>query len=243
MEEFSNFCSIFAEERLHLSKVQANLTLRSIGTFFATVFVTTTMVLLASCSQDDDYYDSDMYTLAETGTRLAEGGDSGDPFGNICIFPAGYVIKEDAGVQAKMKEAWKRTIEFASPSGRREYGFWIYYHYETGKITCGDLIEGDVITGGPGTHGSISFVNSDMTNETCAFFHTHTPVRYCGYGASRITGDSEVDRKGADGLGIPGLVYDYTAPEISSTDDINSAAHVRTFGTFTSRLPIIVNSH
>ena len=73
--------------------------------------------------------------------------------------------------------------------------FWIYYHCETGEITCGDLIEGDVITGGPGTHGSISFVNSDMTNETCAFFHTHTPVRYCGYGASRITGDSEADRK------------------------------------------------
>ena len=37
---------------------------------FATLFVTTTMVLLASCSQDDDYYDSDMYTLAEMGTRL-----------------------------------------------------------------------------------------------------------------------------------------------------------------------------
>ena len=43
---------------------------------FATVFVTTTMALLASCSQDDDYYESDMYTLAEMGTRLG-GGDPG----------------------------------------------------------------------------------------------------------------------------------------------------------------------
>ena len=43
---------------------------------FATLFVTTTIVLLASCSQDDDYYESDMYTLAEMGTRL---GGSGDP--------------------------------------------------------------------------------------------------------------------------------------------------------------------
>lgn len=43
---------------------------------FATLFVTTTMVLLASCSQDDDYYESDMYTLAEMGTRLS-GGDPG----------------------------------------------------------------------------------------------------------------------------------------------------------------------
>lgn len=43
---------------------------------FATLFVTTTIILLASCSQDDDYYDSDMYTLAEMGTRLG-GGDPG----------------------------------------------------------------------------------------------------------------------------------------------------------------------
>ena len=42
---------------------------------FATVFVTTTMAQLASCSQDDDYYDSDMYTLAEMGTRLGGDGD------------------------------------------------------------------------------------------------------------------------------------------------------------------------
>ena len=45
---------------------------------FATLFVTTTMVLLASCSQDDDYYESDMYTLAEMGTRLGGGGDPGN---------------------------------------------------------------------------------------------------------------------------------------------------------------------
>ena len=46
---------------------------------FATLFVTTTMVLLASCSQDDDNYESDMYTLAEMGTRL---GGKGDPGGS-----------------------------------------------------------------------------------------------------------------------------------------------------------------
>ena len=45
---------------------------------FATLFVTTTMVLLVSCSQDDDNYDSDMYTLAEMGTRLGGGGDPGN---------------------------------------------------------------------------------------------------------------------------------------------------------------------
>ena len=40
---------------------------------FATLFVTTTVVFLASCSQDDDAYDnSEMYTLAEMGTRLGQ---------------------------------------------------------------------------------------------------------------------------------------------------------------------------
>ena len=51
MIKFKNFCGIFA-----------------------TLFVTTTMVLLASCSQDDDNYDSDMYTLAEKG-KIVIGGD------------------------------------------------------------------------------------------------------------------------------------------------------------------------
>ena len=48
---------------------------------FATVFVTTTMVILASCSQDDDYYDnSEMYTLAEEmGTRSGGGDPGGQP--------------------------------------------------------------------------------------------------------------------------------------------------------------------
>ncbi len=56
---------------------------------FATLFVTTTMVLLASCSQDDDNYDSDMYTLAEMGTRLGGKGDPGEGGGNR---PKGYTF-------------------------------------------------------------------------------------------------------------------------------------------------------
>lgn len=54
---------------------------------FATVFVTTTIILLASCSQDDDNYDSDMYTMAEMGTRL---GGKGDPGGNDPTPPTLY---------------------------------------------------------------------------------------------------------------------------------------------------------
>lgn len=53
--------------------------MRKIANFcgvFATLFVTTTIVFLASCSQDDDYYEnSEMYTLAEMGTRLGAGDE------------------------------------------------------------------------------------------------------------------------------------------------------------------------
>ena len=63
---------------------------------FATLFVTTTMVLLASCSQDDDNYDSDMYTLAEMGTRLGGGGDpgSGGPAPVITHVDSIYIFEE-----------------------------------------------------------------------------------------------------------------------------------------------------
>jgi|GEM_PF-6169271 len=61
---------------------------------FATLFVTTTMVLLASCSQDDDYYESDMYTLAEMGTRL---GDPEPGGGEAPVVYSSYNLVADAG--------------------------------------------------------------------------------------------------------------------------------------------------
>ena len=56
MKEFSNFCSIFA-----------------------TAFIAATIILVSSCSQDDDFYESDKYTMAEElETRACEPGE-GDP--------------------------------------------------------------------------------------------------------------------------------------------------------------------
>ena len=40
--------------------------------YLCIIFAIALVVLLVSCSQDDDYYDSDMYTLAEMGTRMVE---------------------------------------------------------------------------------------------------------------------------------------------------------------------------
>ena len=61
MMKFKNFCGVFA-----------------------TVFVTTTIILLASCSKDDDAYDnSEMYTLAEEMSTRSGGGDPGEGGGNV----------------------------------------------------------------------------------------------------------------------------------------------------------------
>lgn len=43
---------------------------------FATAFIVTITFVIASCSQDDDYYDSNMYTLAEK-METRSGGDPG----------------------------------------------------------------------------------------------------------------------------------------------------------------------
>ena len=75
---------------------------------FATVFVTTTMVLLASCSQDDDYYESDMYTLAEMGTRL---GDPEPGGGEASVVYSSYNLVADAG------EHWIPFFRQGIPSG------------------------------------------------------------------------------------------------------------------------------
>ena len=83
---------------------------------FATVFVTTTMVLLASCSQDDDYYESDMYTLAEMGTRLASRDEwNVDPPNNYFLIP-GYkehqihIGGNTSGLDIVFTISWTDTI-------------------------------------------------------------------------------------------------------------------------------------
>ena len=80
---------------------------------FATLFVTTTMVLLASCSQDDDNYDSDMYTLAEMGTRLASGGEwNVDPLQpqKLCPGSVNDTVCLKDGLDVVFSVSWSDTI-------------------------------------------------------------------------------------------------------------------------------------
>ena len=51
---------------------------------FATTFMVATAITIASCSQDDDYYDSNMYTLAEK-METRSGGDPGGGTGGEAL--------------------------------------------------------------------------------------------------------------------------------------------------------------
>lgn len=69
---------------------------------FATAFIVTTTFVIASCSQDDDDYDSNMYTLAEK-METRSGGDPGGEGGytptpndsdsvNVAPFPKHFFL-------------------------------------------------------------------------------------------------------------------------------------------------------
>mgnify|MGYP006916119153 CR=1 FL=1 len=77
-----NFCGIVehSPKVLSFGKTQIYLFFRSLTRTFATAFIAATIILVSSCSQDDDYYDSDMYTMAEKlETRAGEGGGTPNP--------------------------------------------------------------------------------------------------------------------------------------------------------------------
>ena len=53
----------------------------------ATAFIVATIILVSSCSQDDDYYESDKYTMAEKlETRAGESGGGGTPIPNDTLY-------------------------------------------------------------------------------------------------------------------------------------------------------------
>lgn len=91
MRKISNFCGIFAA-----------------------LFVTTTMVLLASCSQDDDNYDSDMYTLAEMGTRISDPTEGGGTSHGHYSFET--VVTETVELEGSSPQTVRIYLLYETPS-------------------------------------------------------------------------------------------------------------------------------
>lgn len=161
-------------------------------------------------------------------------------------FPTVKQIQNDPFVKSNLDAYWELTKKFAESNKgqRREYGCWIYLDTSTGRYEIKDLPPGPIISGGEGTHGSISPGGVPETvltnplqsmNEYVAVFHTHTPLTYCeGEGVRKPTGPSLADTEWAWTKNIPGIVYDYQPNGVSggiiTGHPLNASAMLYTFG-------------
>ena len=132
-------------------------------------------------------------------------------------FPAYAGIVADAGVQARTDQAWQSTLAAATPTSRREEGFWIRINTEAGSAGCEFTA---TVTGppvGPGQGATINLGSRPADNPaspapntnatyTVASFHTHTPTTYRTVG--RPVGPSDADRRQDASDDVAGVAYD-----------------------------------
>ena len=129
-------------------------------------------------------------------------------------YPDINTIQSKPVVLASMNSTWAETKSYASPNGRREYGFSIYVNttgtsidYEIGTMCLGGIVQ-------CGTGASITITNTlpseSMTpitggNFCVAQFHTHTPYTHC----NPTIHWREVGADYENASAYPQLVYDY----------------------------------
>ena len=163
-------------------------------------------------------------------------------------FPTSTDILNDPDITTFMENTWSATKNFASPSGRREMGFWIYINTKpdaTEYYFKEDVPDGEIITGSIGTGGRISFSNPSLiemnTNPllggkyVVGLFHTHTPITYLTQGARQV-GPSPGDLSSYEDL--PGFIYDYTGQYLPNEGitgiiyghKIDDASHIYVYG-------------
>ena len=137
-------------------------------------------------------------------------------------FPSYADVVTDRDVVSAMDLVWAATKADASPTGRRECGFWIKVNtstekYEVGPKECGPCVPemvdekpvGAVFT--PSKKPSDSLANPKPTDEptyTIALFHTHTPTAYFLVHPRKL-GPSPDDKGFHSEKNIVGVLYDY----------------------------------
>ncbi|WP_372847121.1 hypothetical protein, partial [Pontiella sp.] len=142
-------------------------------------------------------------------------------------FPTREEILSDAGITNAMEEAWQQTLEASTTNSYREFGFMIYLNTADGTYSANTSVY-TASTGVPGSQVQGTFwfnwENSDElsplssgANYPVALFHTHPPFTFADplVYESRDTGastgtDEDVDMANKNGL--PGFLYDYSAP-------------------------------
>ena len=124
-----------------------------------------------------------------------------------------------------MDGLWQATLNAASPSGRREFGCYIYY--DNGSYSCVDVEPGPINTS-CSKNSSIKFGKKDP--KMCAIFHTHTTLEYCSSTKRRSTGPSGPDEAMSYASEMPCFVYDYLGGVIMGTQSKTALADVYTYG-------------
>lgn len=95
--------------------------------------------ILVGCS-DENILNCDHSTMAKRKTtRSVE-------INTRYMYPSITEIMESSDVCSMMENVWSRTLAAASSAGRKEFGFYIYYNYMSGVISCGNVIEGPLVT-------------------------------------------------------------------------------------------------
>lgn len=195
------------------------------------MLIVTQAMTFSNCSKDGYLFDDEFWVDNCEMSRQRMTKSNPEPGnGQSNDYPSVDVIKSSTVVQTKMGEAWSNMKNSCSQTGRREYGFWIYYNKDNSSFWCGDMLSGEETGYQVGTGASISFPPPTNNQQACAFFHCHTSLHFAPEGLSRVTGPSTSDTNVANSWGCPGLLYDYSASEIYSGHSLDDSYSLYTFG-------------
>lgn len=174
------------------------------------IMLTAVVALLTSCIQGDyNLDDSDMNILNFISGKKLKSDIGGG--GNMPQYPGLNQIMGSTVVLNQISAAWDSTMQACTPSGRREYGFWIYYSFNTNTFYCGNIFGSSIYPTNVLTTPHISAGNPSNGFEACAFFHTHPSMMYFDRSLdwTRPVGCSYVDETWADSHHYPCIVLDY----------------------------------
>jgi hypothetical protein len=136
-------------------------------------------------------------------------------------FPSFSDIVADATVKTAIETAWSDTKAAATRTGRREYGFWIFYNTHTCKFVVGRIVPGPIVPHGSAAEIILGAKPGDETANpgpleslryTVSSFHTHSPTTYrtgLPAGSARKVGPSPEDITADSNAKVVGVVYDY----------------------------------
>lgn len=165
-------------------------------------------------------------------------------------FPRFTDVVADDDVRLMVDASWLNTLAAATPTSRREEGFWIRLDTATGRYTHTTLKLGRLV--GPKDYADIVLGRrpADVPPRprptgtavyTVASFHTHTPTAFRPVG--RPTGPSPADNAFDGVRNVTGLVYDYIDTpfgsfEIPKEHPLESSAKVYQSGPISRSLPL-----